>query len=124
MTKTRLVKYFEVFLAVVVLIATVYYFVESTVYLLSLDWSVTKTFYEFINRILLISVGVEFSRLLITHDTHAVTDLLVFAVARKLLQPDISTNQLVLYVIAFCLLAFTDAMVDKIRSGADRIGMS
>ena len=115
MTKTKLVKYFEIFLAVVVLLATVYYFAESVRYLLSLDWSVTKTFYEFINRILLISVGVEFSRLLITHDTHAVTDLLVFAVARKLLQPDIATNQVVLYVLAFCLLALTDAMVDRIR---------
>jgi hypothetical protein len=120
MTKTKIVKYFEIILAVVVLLATVYYFVESAIYLLSLDWSITKTFYEFINRILLISVGVEFSRLLITHDTHAVTDLLVFAVARKLLQPDISTNQLILYVIAFCLLALTDALVDKIRAGTGK----
>lgn len=109
------IKVAEKILAGLVLAATLYYALHSIGLLVGLDWRQTVTFYEFINRALLISVGIELVRLLFTHDVHALTDLMIFAVARKVLRPDIKTEELMLYVIAFAVLVLVDAVVDKLR---------
>lgn len=110
------IKYAEKALACIVFLATAIYTFHSFLYLLNLDWQLTTTYYEFINRALLISVGIELVRLLFTHDVHAITDLLVFAVARKLLRPDINTQDLIIYVIAFAILVLVDATIDKLTN--------
>lgn len=94
----------EVFLALVVTVGVIIFFVISFASFTTLDWSQVSTFYEFINRILILVVGLELARLLITHDINAVTYLLMFVVARKVIVPESSSLDIFLAIIAFALL--------------------
>ena len=69
-------------------------------------WSRTETFYELIYRVLLLVIGVELIRTLVTHDLSAVLELLAFVVARKMLKPELSTLGIVLgpSLLLFCWL--------------------
>jgi len=69
--------------------------------LAGMDWRETATFYELIYRVLLLVIGVELVRTLVTHDLRAVLELLAFVIARKLLKPDLSTLDILLSVAAF-----------------------
>ena len=79
---------------------------KSVFALMDLDWRSVETFYELIYRILLLVIGVELIRTLVTHDLTAVLELLAFVVARKMLKPELVTLDIFLGVGAFiCLLA-------------------
>ena len=49
---------------------------KSAFALTDMDWRSTETFYELIYRILLLVIGVELIRTLVTHDLTAVLELL------------------------------------------------
>jgi hypothetical protein len=101
----------EQILALPVLVAVVLYTVGTVSILLSSNWSDSVVFYEFINRILIALVAFELVRLLVTHDIHAVSDLLTFVIARKLLKPDLTVMDVLLGIVAFGILAIINAKV-------------
>jgi len=63
-----------------------------------------STFYELIDRALLIVIGFEFVRMLIVHKLVSVLELLAFVVARKMLKPDMSSIDMAFGSFAFVLL--------------------
>src|SRR5262249_11115213 len=63
-----------------------------------------ETFYELIYRVLLLVIGVELVRTLVTHELRAILELLAFVVARKMLKPDLGVLDILLSVLAFVSL--------------------
>lgn len=94
----------ERLLAVVVLLAVSAFAVFSVRTLIAMDWSSTETFYELVYRVLLMVIGVELARTLLTHDLTAILELLAFVVARKMLKPDVSALDILMSVVAFSVL--------------------
>lgn len=94
----------EVILAGFVIIGVVVFFFESSVAMSALNWLEIETFYEFINRVLILVVGLELAKLLVTHDIYAISDLLTFVVARKVLKPDLSSVDVFLAIFSFAIL--------------------
>jgi hypothetical protein len=92
----------ERLLAFAILIGIIAFAFKSVVALIGMDWSSTETFYELIYRVLLLVIGVELIRTLVTHDLTAVLELLAFVVARKMLKPELATIDILLGVGAFC----------------------
>jgi hypothetical protein len=88
-------------LALVILGGVLVYGLRSTRTLAAMDWRLTETFYELIYRVLLLVIGVELVRTLVTHDLRAVLELLAFVVARKMLKPDLDVLDILLSVLAF-----------------------
>src|SRR5262245_12746195 len=80
----------EQLLALVILGGVLVFGLRSTQTLAAMDWRLTETFYELIYRVLLLVVGVELVRTLVTHELRAILELLAFVVARKMLKPDLS----------------------------------
>ena len=91
----------ERMLTVAILIGIVAFAFQGAIELTGMDWRSTETFYELIYRVLLLAIGIELIRTLITHDLAAVLELLAFVVARKMLKPDLPTLDIVLGVAAF-----------------------
>ena len=91
----------ERLLAFAILIGIIAFAFKSVVALIGMDWSSTETFYELIYRVLLLVIGVELIRTLVTHDLTAVLELLAFVVARKMLKPELATIDILLGVGAF-----------------------
>ncbi|MBI5804458.1 hypothetical protein HZA73_00265 [candidate division TA06 bacterium] len=69
-----------------------------------MDWTAKETFYELIYRVLLLVIGLELVRMLVTHSLSAVLELLAFVIARKMLKPDLTSLDIILSVIAFVVL--------------------
>ena len=76
----------------------------STQTMAAMDWRLTETFYDLIYRVLLLVIGVELVRTLVTHELSAILELLGFVVARKMLKPDLPVLDIVLSVLAFVAL--------------------
>ncbi len=90
----------ERLLAFGILLGVITFAFESVVALTRMDWSSTETFYEPIDRSLLLVISVELIRTLVTHDLMAVLELLAFVVARKMLKPELATIDILLGVAA------------------------
>lgn len=101
-----ILNYFESSLSVVVVLAVIAYVLSYLSNFHTYDWKMMETFYDFINFILLSVVGIEVAKLLITQDIYSISNLLTFVVARKMLKPDISAEELVFGVISFAVLFF------------------
>ena len=92
--------------ALTILAGVVVFTYYSSIEMMAMDWSSIETFYEFIYRLLLLIIGVELMRTLVTHDLNAILELLAFVVARKMLKPDISALDILLASASFvCLMA-------------------
>lgn len=100
----RLVRWLEKGLAVVVLVSVFAAAVKGILHLAGLDWTSNDTFYELIYRVLLLVIGLELIRMLITHSLAAVLELLAFVIARKMLKPDLTSVDVILSVCAFIAL--------------------
>lgn len=111
---------FESLLSVVVVIGVVLFAVQSLNTFWSWDWGSINTFYSFINYLLAIVVGIEFAKLLITHDIYSIATLLNFVVARKLLTPDLTAIEMLYGIIAFAIL-FVLNIVGKSYKNAKKI---
>jgi len=70
----------------------------------AMDWRLPETFYELIYRVLLLVIGIELVRTLVTHELRAILELLAFVVARKMLKPDLAVLDILLSVLAFVAL--------------------
>lgn len=100
-----IISYAEKVLAGIVIVGVVWYAVGSGQALIGMDWAQSETFYEFIYRVLLLIIGLELARMLVTHSIAAVLELLSFVIARKMLKPDLSSTDIILSVLAFVALA-------------------
>ena len=94
----------ERFLALAVLVGSIYFAFHSTLVLIELDWRIVDTYYELIYRVLLIVIGVELIRTLVTHDLMAILELIAFIIARKMLKPDLSSLDILVGAAAFALI--------------------
>jgi len=90
--------------ALITILAVFWYGYESIAVMISMDWTSTETFYEFINRALIIVIGIEFVRMLANHSIAAVLELLAFVIARKMLRPELSSLDIALSVGSFVAL--------------------
>ena len=97
-------KWLERGLAVAIFVGVIAFASSSAIAMAGMDWRDTATFYELIYRVLIVVVGVELIRTLVTHDLGAVLELLAFVIARKLLKPDLSSMDIFLSVSAFVVL--------------------
>lgn len=95
----------EKILAAVVIVGVIFYAIGSVRALLEMDWTQNEVFYEFIYRVLLLIIGLELARMLVTHSISAVLELLSFVIARKMLKPDLTSVDIILSVFAFVALA-------------------
>ena len=109
--KNRIVKpyraaifWLEKVLALAVLAGGLFAAVKGAIALAGMDWASKETFYELIYRALLIVIGLELVRMLITHSLAAVLELLAFVIARKMLKPDLTSMDIILSVLAFVAL--------------------
>jgi hypothetical protein len=100
----RMIFWIEKGIAAVVLIGVLAFLVTSVWHFLSLDWTSMDTYYDLIYRSLLIIIGLELVRMLVTHSVAAVLELLAFVIARKMLKPDLTSLDIILSVAAFVLL--------------------
>ena len=94
----------EKVLALVVLAGVLFASVRGAAALAGMDWTSKDTFYELIYRALLVVIGLELVRMLITHSLAAVLELLAFVIARKMLKPDLTAVDVFLGVAAFIVL--------------------
>ena len=99
-----IVRWMEKFLAVAVLVSVIVAALYGGIHLAGLDWTATETFYDLIYRMLLLVIGLELVRMLITHSLAAVLELLAFVIARKMLKPDLTSIDIILSVLAFVAL--------------------
>lgn len=102
---------FEYFFAMVVLFTVAISVVASINLFFQFDWINNKSFYDFIYRILLLVIGLELARLLITHNLQAVLELIAFVIARKTLKPDITSLDILFTVISFFLLICSRVLI-------------
>jgi len=102
----------EIFFACAILVVVGIATVASIPELVQLDWASNETLYEFIYRVLLLVIGLELARLLITHDLQAVTELIAFVIARKTLKPDVDAQEVLYVVVAFFLLALSRLVIN------------
>lgn len=117
----RVVQFSELILALVVLCCVFVFAFGSFFELMGWDWKATTTFYELIYRILLMVIGLELVRMLLTHEIVAVLELLAFVIARKMLMPDLTTIDIVLAVLAFVsLLAARKFLFDFLNYSTER----
>ncbi|MDN5279457.1 MAG: hypothetical protein PWR01_3422 [Clostridiales bacterium] len=100
----RVTLWCERILAISILLGMAVFFYFSVASMGGVDWSLTESLYELINRILLLVICLELIRTLLTHDLEAVLELLAFVVARKTMKPDLTVIDILLSVIAFIML--------------------
>jgi hypothetical protein len=107
-TSSRISSYFrtvavwiERLLALVILGGVLVFGLCSTQTMAAMDWRQTETFYELIYRVLLLVIGVELVRTLVTHELRSILELLGFVVARKMLKPDLVVLDILLSTLAF-----------------------
>lgn len=96
----------ERLLASAIVVGVIIFTISSLLVLVEMDWKEADTFYEMIYRSLIIVIGVELTRTLLTHDLNAILELLCFVVARKMLTPEITSVDIILSVLAFTVLLF------------------
>ena len=101
---TPTVRFLERLLALGVLISVLVALIKGGIFLAGEDWTQKETFYELIYRVLLLVIGLELVRMLITHSLAAVLELLAFVIARKMLKPDLTAVDIILSVLAFVSL--------------------
>lgn len=94
----------EKFLAITLIIGVIIYSVIQIIEFAHADWHATDTFYELINEVLLVTIGLELARMLIVHSVLAILELLAFVVARKMLKPSLDVYELFIGILAFVIL--------------------
>jgi hypothetical protein len=119
------ITYLERIVAVGVIIGVLVYALKSFETLTTMDWNLTETYSELINRVLAIIIGLELVRMLVSHTISAVLELLAFVIARKVLKPELESVDVMLGVLAFVALMaarhyFTEAQFLEEQSGSRR----
>lgn len=109
-SKTALLLYISVLekvLAAFVLLATLVYAVTGGWALLSLDWSLSTTFFTSLEYLLYIGIGIELARLLIDYSLETLVELLAFVIAGKILLAGSDPFAVLLLAVTLLLLFAT-----------------
>ncbi|HBE73533.1 MAG TPA: hypothetical protein DDW31_05540 [candidate division Zixibacteria bacterium] len=101
---SKVIRWLEKAIALAVIVGVLVAAVKGGIALAGMDWSETETFYELIYRVLLLVIGLELVRMLVTHSLAAVLELLAFVIARKMLKPELTALDIILSVAAFTAL--------------------
>jgi hypothetical protein len=102
--KRVFMKWFEAVLAILVLGGVFSFGLNGLMNFFTKDWADIATFYSFISFILLLLVGIELVRLILSQNITTVLELTILIVARKTLDPKIDAFGLLLSVISLGLL--------------------
>lgn len=122
MTK-HIIKTFEYFLSLIVLLATGFYALFVFGDIPSLMQSDSESFYKFLSSFLLVVVGLELARLMISHSFEAVIEIMILIVARKMLSPSITSLDILYTILAFTLLVGVYGFIKKNPlEGLERLG--
>ena len=90
----------ERLLAFGILLGVVVFAFQSTFAVTGMDWRSTEAFYELMDRVLLLVIGVELIRPLVTHDLWLSWSFSP-SLPRKMLKPELPTVDILLGVVAF-----------------------
>lgn len=107
----QMVSWAERVLAGTVVIGVAVYAISSVPALYSQDWGENQAVYDLVYRILLVAIGLEMARMLVTHDMKSILELLAFVIARKMLKPDLSALDIGVGVLAFVALVLAGNQV-------------
>ncbi len=103
----ELVKWCERIIAFALLFGVICFFLATLRIALGLNWSSMSTLHEIGQRVLLITIGMEIVRTLISHELSSLVNLMSFVVARRMLEPQIAFWEIPLGVAAFAALMAT-----------------
>ena len=103
----ELVRWCERIIALALLFAVICFFLATLRMALGLDWSAMATLHEIGQRVLLITIGLELVRTLISHELASLVNLLSFVIARRMLEPQTAFWEIPLGVAAFAGLMAT-----------------
>ena len=103
----QLVKWCERVIALALLLGVICFFLATLRMALGLDWSSMATMHEIGQRVLLITIGMELVRTLISHELSSLVNLMSFVIARRMLEPQTVFWEIPLGVAAFVALMAT-----------------
>lgn len=101
---STVVGWLELALASAVLIGVVVYALNSVPVLFDMNWGKNEAVYELVYRVLLVVIGLELVRMLVTHELRSILELLAFVIARKMLKPELTATDIAVGVLAFAAL--------------------
>jgi len=100
----EVVRWFERLLAIFIFFGLILFIVSYAQKFLNSNWQDIGTYEHMVHVVLSMIIGLEAVRLLTTHSLESVLELLAFVVARKALEPNATSVDLVLVVAAFTVL--------------------
>lgn len=109
---THFVRIVEIVLALVVVFSVLVSLVMGIPEFVQADWTSNTSFYDLIYRALLLVIGLELARMLITHDLRSVLELIAFVIARKTLKPDVTAVDIILIVTSFLFLMMSKYILE------------
>ncbi len=106
------IRIIEVVLALAVVFSVLVSVAMSVPEFIRADWTTNTAFYDLIYRSLLLAIGLELARMLITHDLRSVLELIAFVIARKTLKPDVTSTDIILIVTSFLFLMISKYILE------------
>lgn len=103
----NLVMWCERVIALALLLGVIAFFLATLRMAPHLDWKSLATFHEMGQRVLLLTIGLELVRTLISHELASIINLLSFVIARRMLEPQNPFWEIPLGVAAFAGLMAT-----------------
>jgi hypothetical protein len=103
----ELVMWCERIIALALLLGVVCFFLATLRIGLEFDWGSMATLHEVGQRILLMTIGLELVRTLISHELASLVNLMSFVIARRMLEPQTAFWEVPLGVAAFAALMAT-----------------
>lgn len=118
----NLVMWLERVIALALLLGVIAFFITTLRMAPRLDWQSLATFHEMGQRVLLMTIGLELVRTLISHDLISIIGLLSFVIARRMLEPETVFWEIPLGVAAFAGLMATRRFLMKTVPGEPETG--
>lgn len=107
---SKAISVLEFVLGAIVVIGTAWYLFISISALVAEGFA--PGFFEvFIGILLTAIIGVEIARVLVTHNLMGILELIAFVMARKILEPDATTIDLLIVVVAFGVLVYVRKLI-------------
>lgn len=103
----NLVVWCERFIALALLLGVICFFIATLRLAPHQDWTSLATFHNMGQRVLLMTIGLELVRTLISHELSSIINLLSFVIARRMLEPQTPFWEVPLGVAAFAGLMAT-----------------
>lgn len=103
----ELVAWLERIIALALLLGVVCFFLATMRIAWGYDWGAMVTLHDVGQRILLMTIGLELVRTLISHELASLVNLMAFVIARRMLEPQTAFWEVPLGVAAFAALMAT-----------------